>query len=173
VWVFVLFVGFIMGIFIGVVNLMYESFSLLGGGMVFINMLLGEVLFGGVGFGFYGIFVFVIIVVFIVGFMVGCILEFLGKMIGWCEVISVVFYIFVMLLFVLVFIGLLFVMYGLRLLMLVFGLYGLLEVMYVFVFGFNNNGSVFVGFLVDILWFNFMLVICMFFGWFVLMVFVL
>jgi len=63
----------------GAVNSMHDSFTPLGGMIPLINILLGEVVFGGVGSGLYGIIVFIIISVFIAGLMVGRTPEYLGK----------------------------------------------------------------------------------------------
>ena len=63
----------------GAVNSMHDSFTPLGGMVPLINIMLGEVVFGGVGAGLYGILVFVILAVFIAGLMVGRTPEYLGK----------------------------------------------------------------------------------------------
>jgi K+-transporting ATPase ATPase A chain len=70
----------------GSVNAMIESFSPLAGGIALLNMLLGEVVFGGVGCGLYQMFVYVLIAVFMAGLMVGRTPEYLGKKIGGAEV---------------------------------------------------------------------------------------
>ena len=63
----------------GAVNSMHDSFTPLGGMVVLINIMLGEVIFGGVGSGLYGILIFVVLAVFIAGLMVGRTPEYLGK----------------------------------------------------------------------------------------------
>ena len=63
----------------GAVNSMHDSFTPLGGMVPLINIMLGEVVFGGVGSGLYGVVVFVILAVFIAGLMVGRTPEYLGK----------------------------------------------------------------------------------------------
>lgn len=70
----------------GAVNAMHDSFSPLAGGMTLFNMLLGEVVFGGVGAGLYGMLMFVIMTVFIAGLMVGRTPEYLGKKITAFEI---------------------------------------------------------------------------------------
>ena len=70
----------------GSVNAMHSSFSPLAGGVALLNILLGEVIFGGVGAGLYGMLVFVILTVFIAGLMVGRTPEYLGKKIEAREV---------------------------------------------------------------------------------------
>jgi len=63
----------------GAVNSMHDSFTPIGGMVPLVNILLGEVIFGGVGAGMYGILVFVILTVFLAGLMVGRTPEYLGK----------------------------------------------------------------------------------------------
>jgi len=63
----------------GAVNSMHDSFTPLGGMVPLVNIMLGEVIFGGVGSGLYGILVFVILAVFIAGLMVGRTPEYLAK----------------------------------------------------------------------------------------------
>ena len=70
----------------GSVNSMHDSFTPLGGMVAMINMMLGEVIFGGVGAGFYTMFVFVVLTVFIAGLMVGRTPEYLGKKIESREI---------------------------------------------------------------------------------------
>ncbi|HEV7767688.1 MAG TPA: potassium-transporting ATPase subunit KdpA [Thermoanaerobaculia bacterium] len=63
----------------GAVNAMHDSFTPLGGFVPLVNMMFGEVIFGGAGAGLYGVFVFIILAVFIAGLMVGRTPEYLGK----------------------------------------------------------------------------------------------
>jgi K+-transporting ATPase ATPase A chain len=70
----------------GSVNAMHESFSPLAGGICVLNILLGEVVYGGVGCGLYQMFIYVLIAVFMAGLMVGRTPEYLGKKIGGAEV---------------------------------------------------------------------------------------
>lgn len=70
----------------GSVNAMIGSFSPLAGGVAMLNIMLGEVIFGGVGAGLYGILIFVILTVFIAGLMVGRTPEYLGKKIEAWEI---------------------------------------------------------------------------------------
>src|SRR5262249_46473822 len=63
----------------GAVNSMHDSFTPLGGMIPLVNIMLGEVVFGGVGAGLYGVFVFIVLAVFIAGLMVGRTPEYLGK----------------------------------------------------------------------------------------------
>ncbi|MCU0499602.1 MAG: potassium-transporting ATPase subunit KdpA [Anaerolineae bacterium] len=70
----------------GSVNAMHSSLSPLAGGVAMLNMLLGEIIFGGVGSGLYGMLIFVILTVFIAGLMVGRTPEYLGKKIESREI---------------------------------------------------------------------------------------
>src|SRR5207344_3065069 len=70
----------------GAVNAMHDSFTPLGGLVPLFNMLTGEVIFGGVGAGLYGMLMFAILAVFIAGLMVGRTPEYLGKKIEKFEV---------------------------------------------------------------------------------------
>ena len=70
----------------GAVNAMHDSLTALGGMIPMINMQLGEIIFGGVGSGLYGMIVFVIIAIFVAGLMVGRTPEYLGKKIEAKEV---------------------------------------------------------------------------------------
>ena len=63
----------------GAVNSLHDSFTPLGGSIPLINIMLGEVIFGGVGAGIYGMFLFIVLAVFIAGLMVGRTPEYLGK----------------------------------------------------------------------------------------------
>lgn len=122
--------------------------------------------FGGVGFGFYGMMLFVLLVVFIVGLMIGCILEYLGKKIDVCEMKLIVLVILVILMLVLMGVVLVMMIDVGCSVMFNFGLYGFSEVLYVVLFVVNNNGSVFVGLSVNFLFWNCLLVFCMFVGCF-------
>jgi K+-transporting ATPase ATPase A chain len=79
----------------GAVNSMHDSFTPLGGLMPLLNIQLGEVVFGGVGSGLYGMLVFVILAVFIAGLMVGRTPEYLGKKIESADIKLCAFYILI------------------------------------------------------------------------------
>jgi K+-transporting ATPase ATPase A chain len=70
----------------GSINAMHDSLTPISGMVAILNIMLGEVIFGGVGAGLYGMLIFVILTVFIAGLMVGRTPEFLGKKIGTFEV---------------------------------------------------------------------------------------
>ncbi len=77
----------------GAVNSMHDSFTALGGLVPMLNMQLGEVVFGGVGAGLYGMLVMAVLTVFIAGLMIGRTPEYLGKRVGRREIQMVVLYV--------------------------------------------------------------------------------
>lgn len=127
----------------GSVNAMHSSLSPLSGGIAMVNMMLGEVIFGGVGAGMYGMLLFVILTVFISGLMVGRTPEYLGKKIEAKEIIWVVVGVLSPCVAVLIFSALaISVPEGLA------GLghqgpHGLSEILYAYTSGAANNGSAF------------------------------
>jgi len=129
----------------GAVNSMHDSFTPLGGLVPLVNMQLGEVVFGGVGAGLYGILVMVVLTVFIAGLMVGRTPEYLGKKIQAREIQMAMLY-------VLVFPAAILTMTAVSVL-LPMGLkglnnggpHGLSEILYAFSSTAANNGSAFAG----------------------------
>jgi K+-transporting ATPase ATPase A chain len=154
----------------GAVNMMHDSLSPLGGLVPLINMMLGEVIFGGVGAGFYGMLMFVLLTVFIAGLMVGRTPEYLGKKIEAREVTWAV--IAVLAPAVMVLCGsALTMMYPAALNSLNNGgPHGLSEVVYAFASAAANNGSAFAGINANTDWYNFMLALNMFVGRFAIIV---
>jgi potassium-transporting ATPase potassium-binding subunit len=129
----------------GSVNAMHDSMSPLSGGVAIFNMMLGEVVFGGVGSGVYGIVLFAVLTVFIAGLMVGRTPEYLGKKIETKDVLYAVIGILLPCAVVLIFTSLSLVLpVGLSSL-LNKGPHGLSEVLYAFTSAANNNGSAFAG----------------------------
>jgi K+-transporting ATPase ATPase A chain len=129
----------------GAVNAMHDSFTPLGGLVPMVNMQLGEVIFGGVGAGLYGMLVMVILTVFIAGLMVGRTPEYLGKKVEGREMKLAVLYILVFPAVVLVLTAWAAVVQpGLTSLNNA-GPHGLSEVLYAFSSGAANNGSAFAG----------------------------
>lgn len=173
VGVFGLWVVLMIGIFNGLVNLMYDSYILLGGMVLLVYMMFGEVSLGGIGVGLNGLLVMVILVVFIVGFMVGWILEYFGKKIQVIEMKLVMFYILVMFIVLLSFVVVLVLIFFVLVLWNNFGLYGFLEILYVYMLGVNNNGLVFVGLIVFIWLYDIMIGVVMLIGRFFLIILVL
>src|SRR6202171_4267511 len=154
----------------GAVNTMHDSLSPLGGLVPFVNMMLGEVIFGGVGAGFYGMLMFVLLTVFIVGLMVGRTPEYLGKKIEAREVTWAV--IAVLAPAVVILCGsALTMMYPAALTSLNNnGPHVLSEVVYAFASAAANNGSAFAGINANTGWYNYMLAINMFVGRFAIIV---
>jgi K+-transporting ATPase ATPase A chain len=154
----------------GAVNMMHDSLTPLGGLVPFINMMLGEVIFGGVGAGFYGMLMYVLLTVFIAGLMVGRTPEYLGKKIEAREVTWAV--IAVLAPAVVILCGsALTVLYPEALKSLNNGgPHGLSEVVYAFTSAAANNGSAFAGINANTDWYNYMLALNMFVGRFAIIV---
>ncbi|MBU4461313.1 MAG: potassium-transporting ATPase subunit KdpA, partial [Verrucomicrobia bacterium] len=129
----------------GSVNAMHDSFSPLAGLVPLFNMLLGEVAFGGVGAGLYGMVLFVILTVFLVGLMVGRTPEYLGKKIEAREVRYAILGILIPSLVVLCGAALALLLPSARASMANAGPHGLSEVLYAYASAANNNGSAFAG----------------------------
>ncbi|HEX9487607.1 MAG TPA: potassium-transporting ATPase subunit KdpA [Myxococcales bacterium] len=129
----------------GAVNAMHDSFTPLGGLVPLVNIQLGEVIFGGVGAGLYGMLVFVLLTVFIAGLMVGRTPEYLGKKIEAREMKLAMLYVLIFPLLILTFSAWAAVVpYGTSSLANP-GPHGLSEVLYAFSSGAGNNGSAFAG----------------------------
>jgi K+-transporting ATPase ATPase A chain len=157
----------------GAVNSMHESYSALGGGMLMVNMQLGEVSPGGVGTGLYGILVMAVITVFIAGLMVGRTPELLGKSVGGKEITYAALASVTMPALVLLFTGASLVIPGARNALLNDGPHGLSEMLYAYSSAANNNGSAFAGLSADQPWLNLTLGLCMFAARFGIIVFAL
>jgi len=130
----------------GAVNGMHDSFTPLGGMVVLTDIMLGEVVFGGVGSGLYGILIFVVLSVFIAGLMVGRTPEYLGKKIEGYDVKMSMLYVLIFPLIILTFAAV-FVLWpsvGLAALSNQ-GPHGLTEILYAFTSAVGNNGSAFAG----------------------------
>ncbi len=130
----------------GAVNGVHDSFTPLGGMAVLTNIMLGEVVFGGVGAGLYGILIFVVLSVFIAGLMVGRTPEYLGKKIESYDVKMSMLYvlIFPLIILPLTAIYVLWPSVGLAALTN-HGPHGLTEILYAFTSAAGNNGSAFAG----------------------------
>jgi potassium-transporting ATPase potassium-binding subunit len=154
----------------GAVNSMHDSFTPLGGMVPLVNMLLGEVIFGGVGAGLYGMLIFVIISVFIAGLMVGRTPEYLGKKIEAYDVQLSMLYLLIFPLIILGFsaISVLAPSFGLSALANQ-GPHGLSEILYAYTSATGNNGSAFGGLTANT-WYNVTLGIAMFAGRFLMIV---
>jgi potassium-transporting ATPase potassium-binding subunit len=129
----------------GAVNSMHDSFTALGGMVPLANIMLGEVVFGGVGSGLYGMLIFVVLAVFIAGLMVGRTPEYLGKKIEAYDVKMAMLYELIFALVVLVFTAI-FVLLPVGLSSLANqGPHGFTEILYAYASGAGNNGSAFAG----------------------------
>jgi K+-transporting ATPase ATPase A chain len=155
----------------GAVNGMHDSFTPLGGMVPLVNILLGEVIFGGVGAGMYGMLIFVILSVFIAGLMVGRTPEYLGKKIESYDIQMAMLY---LLIFPLVILG----FSAVAVLAPTFGLssltnhgpHGLSEILYAYTSATGNNGSAFAGLNANTHWYNTTLGIAMFVGRFLMLI---
>ena len=138
----------------GAVNSMHDSFTALGGLVPLFNIQLGEVVFGGVGAGLYGMLVMAILSVFIAGLMVGRTPEYLGKKIETKEVKLAMLYVLIFPLIILGFAAWSAVApYGLSSLSND-GPHGLSEILYAFTSAAGNNGSAFAGLNANTTWYN-------------------
>lgn len=129
----------------GAVNSMHDSFTGLGGLVPMVNIQLGEVIFGGVGAGLYGMLVFVVMAVFIAGLMVGRTPEYLGKKIGAYEVKVSLLTLLVLALSILGFTAWASISKWGTAGLNNAGPHGLSEMMYAFTSATGNNGSAFAG----------------------------
>jgi len=138
----------------GAVNGMHDSFTPLGGMVPLINIMLGEVVFGGAGSGLYGIVVFVILAVFIAGLMVGRTPEYLGKKIESYDVKMAMLAILILTFTILGFSAIAVVKpFGTSSISNP-GPHGLSQVLYAYVSSAGNNGSAFAGLNANTMWFN-------------------
>jgi potassium-transporting ATPase potassium-binding subunit len=130
----------------GAVNGVHDSFTPLGGMVPLVNIMLGEIVFGGVGAGMYGVLIFVVLSVFIAGLMVGRTPEYLGKKIEAYDVKMAMLYVLIFPLSILIFsaISALSPKFGLATLTNA-GPHGLSEMLYAFTSATGNNGSAFAG----------------------------
>ena len=154
----------------GAVNSMHDSFTPMGGLIPLFNIQLGEVVFGGVGAGLYGMLVFVILAVFLTGLMVGRTPEYLGKKIEPYDVKVSVLSILILIFSILGFTAWASVsQWGLAGLNNA-GPHGLSEMLYAFSSGTGNNGSAFAGLSSNTPWYNTTLGLAMLFGRFAMIV---
>ena len=148
----------------GSVNAMHDSFSALGGMIPLFNMMLGEVIFGGVGAGLYGMLLFVLIAVFLAGLMIGRTPEYLGKKLEAREVRLLVATLLVIPLGVLVFGALAASLPGPAASVSNPGAHGFSQILYAYTSGTANNGSAFGGFGANTPYHNLMIGLAMLIG---------
>jgi K+-transporting ATPase ATPase A chain len=155
----------------GAVNGMHDSFMPLGGLVTMVNILLGEIVFGGVGAGLYGMLIFVVVTVFIAGLMVGRTPEYLGKKIESYDVQMAMLYVLIFPFSVLLFAGVTVLMPNLGLASLNnTGPHGLSEILYAYASATGNNGSAFAGLSANTHWYNLSLAAAMLVGRFLMIV---
>jgi potassium-transporting ATPase potassium-binding subunit len=139
----------------GAINSWHDSFTPLGGLVPLVNIMLGEVIFGGVGAGMYGILVFIILSVFIAGLMVGRTPEYMGKKVQAYDVqmAMLVILVFPLTILVLTAISVASPAFGTSSILNP-GPHGLSEILYAFTSGTGNNGSAFGGLSANTRWYN-------------------
>jgi len=138
----------------GAINGQHDSFTPLGGMVPLINIMLGEIVFGGVGAGLYGMFVFIVLAVFIAGLMVGRTPEYLGKKIESYDVKMAMLAVLILTFTILGFSAVSVVKpYG------TVGIsnpgpHGLTQILYAYVSSTGNNGSAFGGLSANTFWYD-------------------
>ncbi|AGB44310.1 K+-transporting ATPase, KdpA [Mesorhizobium australicum WSM2073] len=154
----------------GAVNAMHDSFTALGGMIPLINMQLGEVVVGGVGAGFYGMLMFILISVFVAGLMVGRTPEYLGKKIEAKEVKMAMLAILCLPLAMLIFTAIAVVLPSAVASIANGGPHGFSEILYAYTSAAANNGSAFGGLSGNTPWYNITLGIGMLMGRFLVII---
>lgn len=148
----------------GAVNAMHDSFTPLGGLIPLIMIQLGEVVFGGVGSGLYGMLIFAILAVFIAGLMIGRTPEYLGKKIEVYEMQMMAIVILITPLLVLIGTAIAVMTTAGRAGIANHGAHGFSEILYAFSSAANNNGSAFAGLSANTPFYNWLLAIIMWLG---------
>src|ERR1700746_3328158 len=155
----------------GAVNSMHDSFTPLGGLVPMVNIMLGQVIFGGVGAGLYGMLVFVILSVFIAGLMVGRTPEYLGKKIESYDVKMAILYVLIFPLSILGLTAVSLMTPNLGLAGITNpGPHGLSQILYAYSSATGNNGSAFGGISANTHWYNLSLATAMLVGRFLMIV---
>jgi K+-transporting ATPase ATPase A chain len=154
----------------GAVNTMHDSLMPLGGLVPMVNIMLGEIIFGGVGSGLYGVLVFAILAVFIAGLMVGRTPEYLGKKIDAKEVKMAMLAVLVLSFSILGFSALATVLPAGLAGPANAGPHGFSEILYAFSSATGNNGSAFAGITANTPYYNTTLGLAMYIGRFIMVV---
>ncbi|KAA0594542.1 K+-transporting ATPase ATPase A chain [Azospirillum lipoferum] len=154
----------------GAVNAMHDSFMPLGGMVPMINMMLGEIIVGGVGAGLYGMLLFAIVALFVAGLMVGRTPEYLGKKLEAKEVKMTMLAILCLPLMMLGFTAVAVALDTGTASMANAGPHGFSEALYAYVSGAANNGSAFGGLTGNTPWYNVTLAVAMLVGRFLVIV---
>lgn len=142
----------------GAVNAMHSSLSPLSGGLALFNMMLGEIIFGGVGAGFYGMMLFILLTVFLSGLMIGRTPEYLGKKIEGKEMMMVILAVIAPCASILI--GSAISLFSVS----PQGPHGFTEILYAFTSAAANNGSAFAGLNANTPYYNVMLGLTMLIG---------
>ena len=149
----------------GSYNSMHDSFTPMGGGIPLINMLLGEIIYGGLGTGFYSIAMVALIALFIAGLMIGRTPEYLGKRIGIPEIKLIMLYTLAAPLVILSLTALALVTSGgLAGLTTNDGAHGFTEILYAYTSAFANNGQNFAGLSANSIFYNVTTAVAMIIG---------
>ena len=154
----------------GAVNAMHDSFMPVAGGIVLFDMHLGEVVFGGVGSGLYGMLIFVIIAMFIAGLMVGRTPELYGKKIEQYEMKMATIIILIPIVMILAFTSLAVLTTAGQAGVANPGPHGFTEILYAYTSASQNNGSAFAGLNANSLFYNITIAIAMFIGRYVIII---
>jgi K+-transporting ATPase ATPase A chain len=154
----------------GAISGWHDSFTPLGGMVPLVNIMLSEVIFGGVGAGMYGMLIYIVLAVFIAGLMVGRTPEYLGKKIEAYDVKMAMLVVLVFPLVILVFTAISLV-HGFGTSSIANpGPHGLTEILYAFTSGAGNNGSAFGGLTVNTLWYDTTMALTMLAGRFLMII---
>ena len=154
----------------GSVNSMHDSYTPIGGMVPLVNIAVGEIIFGGVGSGLYGILLFVVVAMFIAGLMVGRTPEYLGKKLEAKEVKMAILAILIVPLSILSFTALAVVLPVGLAGPLNAGPHGFSEILYAFTSGTGNNGSAFAGLTANTPFYNTTIGLAMLIGRFMIIV---
>jgi len=154
----------------GAVNGMHDSFTPIGGSIPLLNIMLGEIIFGGVGAGLYGMFLFIVLSVFIAGLMVGRTPEYLGKKIEAHDVKLAMLAVLILAFSILVGTAVAAVTKSGTSSLNNAGPHGLTEMTYAFTSAAGNNGSAFAGLNANTKFYNIALGIAMFLGRFLMII---
>jgi len=154
----------------GAVNAMHDSFTPLGGSIPLLNIMLGEIVFGGVGAGLYGMVLFIVLAVFIAGLMVGRTPEYLGKKIEAHDVKLAMLAVLILAFSILVGTAAAAVTTAGTSSLNNAGPHGLSEMTYAFTSAAGNNGSAFAGLNPNTKFYNVALGLAMFFGRFLMII---
>jgi K+-transporting ATPase ATPase A chain len=154
----------------GAVNAMHDSFTPIGGSIPLLNIMFGEVVFGGVGAGMYGMLLFVVLAVFIAGLMVGRTPEYLGKKIEAHDVKLAMLAVLILAFCILVGTAAAAATKAGTSSLANNGPHGLSEMTYAFTSATGNNGSAFAGLNANTKFYNVTLGVAMFFGRFLMII---